>query len=167
MGVPSRSTEQNYSTVRHRHPAPARGGTLAVVTEPLSPTNAPPLLTDDDVAHRVASLVGTAARDRTLWLLFVDGDGRQSPVLMPLEDLPGMPDEVVTALGRVLVGFLPELATAAGPGSVVFVRERLGPDGVLPPDRAWADALTTMCRRFAVLVRGIHLSTPNRVQRMA
>ena len=126
----------------------------------------PPLLTDDDVTRRVADLVGPAARDRTLWLLFVDGDDRQAPVAMPVEDMPGLPDDVVPALGRVVLGFLPQLATAAGPGSVMFVRERLGPDEVIAADVAWADALTAMCREFAIPMRGIHLSTPDRVQRM-
>jgi hypothetical protein len=126
----------------------------------------PPLLTDDDVIGRVASLVGTAIRDDTLWLLFVDGDDRQAPVVMPVEDMPDLPDELVPALGDVLDGFLPDLATAAGPGSVVFVRERLGPDHLLPADRAWAWALGSMCRSRGIPVRGIHLSTPGAVRRM-
>ena len=100
----------------------------------LTPATAPPLRTDDDVARRVAALVGCAARDDTLWLLFVDGDDRQAPVVMPIEELSGPPDdEMVTALGDVLEGFLPDLATAAGAGSVVFVRERLGPDACSRP----------------------------------
>ena len=136
------------------------------VTDLPPPRDLPPLLTDDDVADRVASLIGPAAKDRTLWLLFVDGDDRQAPVVMPVEDMPGLPDDLVPALGKVLAGVLPDLTTAAGPGSVVFVRERLGPDDVIAADRAWAHALTTMCREFAIPVRGIHLSTPDRVQRM-
>lgn len=128
--------------------------------------DAPPLLTDDDVTDRVTSLVGTAARDRTLWLLFVDGDNRQAPIVMPVEDMPRLPDDVVPALGEVLGGFLPDLATDAGPGSVILVWERLGPDRVLPADRAWAEALAAMCRQSEVPLRGVHLSTRNRVQRM-
>jgi hypothetical protein len=85
----------------------------------ISPETAPPLRTDGDVARRVAALVGRALRDDTLWLLFVDGDDRQAPVVVPVEELAGPPDdEMVTALGNVLEGFLPDLATAAGVGSV-------------------------------------------------
>jgi len=133
-----------------------------------SPATAPPLRTDDDVARRVAALVGCATRDDTLWLLFVDGDDRQAPVVMPVEELTGPPDgEVIAAMGEVLDGILPDLATATGAGSVVFVRERLGPDDVLPADHAWAEALTTMCRDREIRLRGVHLSTRRRTERIS
>ena len=83
----------------------------------LSPATAPPLRTDDDVARRVAALIGCATGNDKLWLLFVDGDDRQAPVVMPVEEMSGPPDgELVAALGDVLEGFLPDLATAAGVG---------------------------------------------------
>jgi hypothetical protein len=133
----------------------------------LSPATAPPLRTDDDVARRVAALIGRATRDDTLWLLFVDGDDRQTPVVMPVEEASGPPDrEMVMALGNVLEGVLPDLATAAGVGSVVFVRERLGPDFVVPADRAWAEALATMCREREIRSRGVHLSTRGMTKRI-
>jgi hypothetical protein len=126
-----------------------------------------PLRTDDDVARRVAALIGRAARDDTLWLLFVDGDDQQAPVVMPVEELAGPPvDELITGLGDVLAGFLPELTTPAGPGSVVLVRERLGLDEVLADDLMWVQALTTMCRARTIRLRGIHLSTWRGVQRI-
>ena len=134
----------------------------------LSPATAPPLRTDDDVARRVAALIGCATGNDKLWLLFVDGDDRQAPVVVPVEELPGPPDgEMVMALGDVLEGFLPDLATAAGAGSVVFVRERLGPDFVLPADRAWAEALATMCREREIRSRGVHLSTRGMTKRIS
>ena len=133
-----------------------------------SPATAPPLRTDDDVVRRVAALVGCATRDDTLWLLFVDGDDRQAPVVMPVHELSGPPDhEMVSALGDVLVGILPDLATATGAGSVVFVRERLEPDDMLPADRAWADALMAMCRDREIRLRGVHLSTLRRTLRIS
>ena len=133
----------------------------------LSPATAPPLRTDDDVARRVAALIGRATRDDTLWLLFVDGDDRQTPVVMPVEEASGPPDrEMVMALGNVLEGVLPDLATAAGVGSVVFVRERLGPDFVVPADRAWAEELATMCREREIRSRGVHLSTRGMTKRI-
>ena len=125
------------------------------------------LLTDDDVRRRVASLIGPALRDRTLWLFLLDGDRRQSPVLVPVEDMPHLPDDVVDGLGCVLEGLLLELATDAGPGSVVLVWERLGPDDVLPADLAWAEALTTTCRARDVVLRGVYLVTPGDTKRLS
>lgn len=125
-----------------------------------SPHDLPPLLTDDDVRRRVETLIGPALRHGTLWLLFLDGDQRQAPALMPVEDTPRLPDDLVDRLGDVLAGVLPDLATDMGPGSVVLVRERLGPADVLPADRAWADALAAMCRARDVVLRGTFLVTP-------
>ena len=136
------------------------------MSETPSPATAVPLLTDDDVQRRVELRIGTAIRDGSLWLLFVDGDRHQSPVVMPIDDTPRLPDAMISGLGQVLEGILPDLATAAGPGSVIFVRERLGPDAVLPDDRVWAEVLTTMCRARGIELRGIHLSTPGGVLRL-
>ena len=125
-----------------------------------APRDLPPLLTDDDIRRRVETLIAPALRDGTLWLLFLDGDQRQAPVVAPIEDLPPLPDGLVDNLGRVLEEVLPDLATDMGPGSVVLVRERLGPDEVRAADRMWADALTSMCRVRDVVLRGIYLVTP-------
>jgi hypothetical protein len=156
-GFPATAVAASFSK---RPRATACVAMLSGMTKIPSPHDAPPLLTDDDVKRRVEALVGPALRDRTLWLLFIDGDRRQAPVVMPINDLPRLPDGVITGLGSVLEGVLPDLATAAGPGSVVFVRERLGPDYILPADRVWAEVLATMCRARRIVVRGTYLTTP-------
>lgn len=125
-----------------------------------SPRDLPPLLTDDDIRGRIETFIAPALRDGTLWLLFLDGDHRQAPVVMPIEDMPPLPDELVDRLGDVLEEVLPDLATDMGPGSVVLVRERLGPDKVRPADCAWVEALTAMCRARDVILRGVYLVTP-------
>jgi hypothetical protein len=140
---------------------------LSAMTRIPSPHDAPPLLTDDDVRRRVEALVGPALRDRTLWLFFVDGDHRQAPVVMPIEGTSHLPDEMITGLGDVLEGFLPDLATDAGPGSVVFVRERLGPNDVLRVDRVWAEVLATMCRSRRIALRGVYLATPGATRKLS
>jgi hypothetical protein len=125
-----------------------------------APRDLPPLLTDDDIRRRIETLIAPALRDGTLWLFFLDGDRRQAPVVVPIEDLPHLPDDLVDNLGGVLEGLLPDMATDVGPGSVVLIRERLGPEKVLPADRAWADALAAMCRARDVVLRGMYLVTP-------
>ncbi len=131
-----------------------------------NPRDLPPLLTDDDVLARVEQLIGPAVRNGTLWLLLVDGDQQQAPMIVPLDDVPYLPDDAVDGLGRVLEDFLPALATDSGPGSVVFVSERFGPTGVVPADRDWADALAAVCDRSGVLLRGVFSSTRGGVRRL-
>ncbi|MDN5749017.1 MAG: hypothetical protein L0H64_10965 [Pseudonocardia sp.] len=131
------------------------------------PTDLPILLTDADVLARVRTLVGPACTDRQLWIMFVDGDGRQAPVLMPISDLPRHPDPGrVTNLARILGGLHDELATDLGPGSVILTLERRGPDSTLPQDREWAQALTDACIAGRVELRGIFLSTRGGVRRL-
>jgi hypothetical protein len=125
--------------------------------------DAPPLLTDADVLDRVTELVGPAAVRRQLWVLFLDGDRRQTPVMMPIEDLSDRLDEL-PPLAPVLEGVLPMLATASGPGAVVLVLERRGPDVPTADDERWAEQLTTGCGD--VVLDGVYLSTPGGVRRL-
>ena len=132
-----------------------------------NPTDAPTLLTDADVLDRVRTLVGPACTDRQLWIMFVDGDGRQAPVVMPIADLPRHPEPGgLTNLSSVLGGLRDELATDLGAGSVILTLERLGPDRTLPQDRDWAQALTEACISAATELRGIFLSTRGGVRRL-
>lgn len=127
---------------------------------------APPLRTDADVLHRVRDLVGPAITDHQLWLMLVDGDDRQTPVVMPISDVPRMPDTLVGSLAGVLAGLRDDLRTASGPGSVIFTLERHGADAVLPTDRAWATALAAGCVEAGVALRGFFLSSPGGVRRV-
>lgn len=126
----------------------------------------PFLLTDADVLARVRELVGPAITDRQLWIMFVDGDGRQAPVIAPVSDLPPRPDALVPRLGDLLAHVVPDLDTDLGPGSVVLTLERLGPDAPHPSDRDWAQALTDVCIAASVRLRGIFLSTRGGVRRL-
>lgn len=132
----------------------------------LSPELAAPLLTDADVHERVDTLIGPAIQDRCLWLILVDGDRKQAPVIMPVEDSPPQPDpDMVDGLQTVLAGFVEKLATDAGPGSCVFVWERLGArlrDG----DELWAEALAGAARRAGLACLGVFVSTPAGTRRV-
>jgi hypothetical protein len=133
----------------------------------LSPELASPLLTDDDVQERVTTLIGRATQDRCLWLMLVDGDRRQAPVVMPVEDSPVRPDPALAeGLRGVLEGLTDMLATDAGPGSCVFVWERLGPDGFREDDEVWARALAEAATGADLGTLGIFLSTPAGVRRL-
>ena len=134
---------------------------------PPSPDGAPLLLTDADVLDRVRQLVGPAVTDRQLWLLFVDGDGRQSPVVVPVAGIPERPNPGgLAGLDAVLAQVRDDLATDLGAGSVVLALERLGPDATLPGDRDWARVLTDCCTGAEIELRGIFLSTRGGVRRL-
>ena len=130
-----------------------------------NPTDAPLLLTDADVLHRVRQLVGTAIATRQLWVMFLDGDGRQAPVVVPIADVPLRPEgRVIDNLAAVLAEVLADLSTGGGAASAVLTLERIGRDAVLPGDREWADALEQACVRAGAALRGVYLSTSGGVR---
>ncbi len=129
-------------------------------------TNTPLLLTDADVLARVQSLGGPACTDRQLWIMFVDGDNRQAPVLMPVSDMLRQPSGLLDGLAGVLHGVYGDLATDMGPGSVILTLERRGPAHTHPPDRAWTEALVRTCRSIDVGLRGVFLSSDTGVRRL-
>lgn len=130
--------------------------------------DAPLLLTDADVLARVQALVGRAITDRQLWIMFVDGDNRQAPVVMPVSDMPRHPPTgLLDGLAGVLRGVYGDLATDLGPGSVILTLERRGPAHTHPQDRAWAEALVRTCRSIDVGLRGVFLSSDTGVRRLA
>ncbi|MBC3190516.1 hypothetical protein H7X46_05490 [Pseudonocardia sp. C8] len=128
----------------------------------------PALRTAADVHERVTMLVGAATTDRQLWIMFVDGDGVQAPVIVPITEMPAEPGpETAERLAEVLGGLRAQLATDQGPGAVVLTWERLGPDRPLPADRAWARALADACAASGIPGRGTFLSTPGGITALA
>lgn len=127
----------------------------------LTPENAPPLLTDDDVHDRVAALVGPATQDGCVWLMLVDGDRRQAPLVIPLADSPRRPEtHLVHGLRDMLAHLGHQLATDAGPGACLFTFERLGPTATGPDDEEWARALHGAATGAGLGTVGVFLSTP-------
>ncbi|MFC4948944.1 hypothetical protein [Pseudonocardia sp. GCM10023141] len=130
-------------------------------------SDAPPLHTDADVLERVRQIVGPAIAASQLWIMFVDGDGRQAPVVMPVSDVPRHPPTgLLAGLTGVIGGLHRELITDRGSGSVILTYERVGPDAVQPADREWAAALIGCCERAGMALRGIFLSTRAGVRRL-
>lgn len=133
----------------------------------LTPENAAPLLTDDDVHARVAAIVGPATQDGCVWLMLVDGDRRQTPVVIPLEDSPRHPEtHLVHGLRDMLAHLGDPFATPAGPGSCLFALERLGPPETGSADEEWARALHGAASGAGLGTVGVFLSTPDGVRRI-
>ncbi|SEB57613.1 hypothetical protein SAMN04489806_1160 [Paramicrobacterium humi] len=110
---------------------------------------ATPLTTDEAIAERVQMLIGRAIR-RTWWLLFLDDDDRQLPLMMPVDDYPLVPD-AVSADGSA--DFVRSAMEGVGARHVIFVWERPVGAGITGPDRAWASLLADGCRERGLSVR--------------
>lgn len=112
-------------------------------------THAHPLITDDDVLERVRLLVRNALR-RQLWLMFLDADDRQLPVLMPT-DVPAAPGTTdASNLARFISGVNDDLNAT----SIVVSLERRGSDEISDDDREWFRLVRDACVMAELRLRG-------------
>jgi hypothetical protein len=126
---------------------------------------AAPLCTGRDVILRVDALVDQSSRlRRSLWLLFLSGDGVQLPVAVPVDDVPERPDAVLVAnLCDVIAQVLAE---AAPTGSAVVVLTRPGDETVDENDRCWIRVLHSCARERGADIRLLCLATPASVRQL-
>lgn len=97
-----------------------------------------PVTTIAQARDRVAQLVGTALR-RQLWLMLLDRDGVQLPMIIPIEDIPLRPQ--AGHLTALAVQFAELLDSYAPGGSMILTLERPGGPDLTAPDQAWASEL--------------------------
>ncbi|WP_346619294.1 hypothetical protein [Blastococcus montanus] len=77
---------------------------------------------------------------RSLWLTWFGADGRQLPIVVPVDDLPQRPDPALLAgLREVHAGVLHD--QLGGSGHLALALCRPGEPAVTADDVAWADAL--------------------------
>jgi hypothetical protein len=122
-----------------------------------------PVRTDTDVLARVDAIIDPAARrDRTLWLFFLNPDGTQPQVVMPIDDIPAYP-EPDDAEG--LFEMLAHLFDPDGPGgSLVVTITRSGTTELTDSDRRWAAVLSRGAAEAGTPVRMFCLATPEGVR---
>lgn len=113
-----------------------------------------PLTTDALIEERVAELLGRAIR-RQLWLLFLDEDDVQLPLIVPLEGMPLLPPGLEDETLGALLGRFKDLAAAH---SFIFVLERYADAELSSADIAWSRALHLACDAAQVPLRGILVS---------
>jgi hypothetical protein len=111
-----------------------------------------PLSTDALIQQRAAALIGKAIR-RQLWVMFLDGNDAQLPVLVPIDGMPTEPE----GDGR-LSQALRELVDGVGAHSVILVLERYGGQELTASDVAWAGALHDAAASADIRLRAILLS---------
>lgn len=108
-----------------------------------SPADVPPIRTQQDLHRLWRLLMGPLGfGGRSLWVLPLDPDGRATPTLLQIEDLPPLPD---LAIRDNLKRFLQHLVQE-GDGSVAFLLSRPGRGGITAGDRRWAHVLGEVVR---------------------
>ncbi len=108
-----------------------------------------PLRSDPEVLDRVRALLGRAHR-RQLWLMFLDHDDRQLPLLMP-SDIPPRPEP---GDARRLAAFIRDLVDELDARSVIVSLERRGRDELTELDREWLGMMRDAAAFAAVPMRG-------------
>ena len=108
-----------------------------------------PLTTDDQVLTRVADLIQHAIR-RQVWLMFLDEEQRQLPLLMP-SYVPRHPEpDAVGPFGE----FLGHLFEEVDASSMVIIFERIGSDTLSESDREWFRLIHAACQAENIPLRG-------------
>ncbi|MEL4317679.1 hypothetical protein WJX64_01535 [Leifsonia sp. YIM 134122] len=108
-----------------------------------------PITTDEQVLDRVDALIGKAVR-RQLWLLFVDADDRQIPLVIPIADHPAAP---YGGHAELLASRIADIVDEAGAAQIIVVWERRLRATSTEADRAWARELATACSDVDVRIR--------------
>jgi hypothetical protein len=96
---------------------------------------------------------------RSLWIVWLDADGRPLPVVVPMDDRPLTPDP------GLLEGLIHVIASQAEPGGeVLLTLTRPGGQGVEEGDRAWFHALHQAAETASVRLGPIHLGTEHGIR---
>ena len=113
-----------------------------------------PLTTDSEIEERVSQLIGRA-NTRQLWFMFLDSEGVQLPLMIPVDGLPSSPTDDETAQ---LVAQLSEVMIEIDASSIVTVWERYGAARLTAQDAVWARSLKAACAVGGVKLRAMLLS---------
>jgi hypothetical protein len=96
---------------------------------------------------------------RSLWLVFLDAEGRVAPTIVPIDDVPDVPDD---GLGTGLATIVAGLRDTTDVDSVAVLVSRPGGRAMTDADRRWARFLT---RQPHLTARWpAHLATRGNVQ---
>lgn len=108
-----------------------------------------PITSDQQVLERVDELIGKAVR-RQLWLLFIDEQDRQIPLVIPMADYPAAP---YNNNAELLAARIAEVVEKTGAAQVIVVWERRLRATTTEADRAWARELAAACSDADVSIR--------------
>ena len=97
---------------------------------------------------------------RSLWISFTDGDGRVSPALQQIDDVPR---RAGYADGAALMELLAHLRDAYADGAVAICYSRPGRAPMSTDDRSWARALSAAAAQFDVPLWPMHFANDSAV----
>jgi hypothetical protein len=117
--------------------------------------------TSADVLSLWTTLVPAAERgDRSLWLTFLDRDGRPLPTVIPIHDRPAEPDRLMC---RNLRKILADLASSSPVQCGLLLLCRPGSNVAGAGDHRWAEALRREIGA-ELCPWPVHLATPAGIQ---
>jgi hypothetical protein len=124
-----------------------------------------PVITDTDVLARVDVIIEPESRKPlTLWVFFLNPDGTQPMVIMPIDDLPEQPD---VEDGEFVFQMLSHVFGPDSPGgSLILTISRDGTTVMTEGDRCWLRALQHGVAEYAAPVRMFCLATPEGVREL-
>lgn len=124
-----------------------------------------PVITDHDVLARVGAIIDPATRrDRTLWLFFLERDGTQANLVVPIDNIPERPE--APAVANVCYVASESIARAPRILSVIITLSRPGTLRRTESDRHILRALQHGAARHATPVRMLVLVTPEGVREL-
>ncbi|WP_336992916.1 hypothetical protein [Leucobacter sp. VD1] len=110
--------------------------------------------------HELIELLLARASCRQLWLFAFDAGHRQTGPLMPIDDLPDSPDELVdtedlglVSVSRVLADRAAKICDVLDAAAVVLVWERRGSERFDAQDLVWARALAHEAAQQGIRLR--------------
>lgn len=121
------------------------------------------MLTQADLHRHWRALMGELGFSRSrLYVQIFYGDGRCTPVLLDVADLPDLPD--ASSSDRLMQFCAQAVDDLGDPAArVALLYARPGTARRRASDVAWAQQLTTSARRFGVLIFPVHVATDEMV----
>jgi hypothetical protein len=122
----------------------------------------PPVHDDADLLALWRRLMGPGGFGRrSLWTVWLDEHGMRLPVIVPIDDLPNQPDQLLV---DNFVGVIGGVLRSTEARTVAVLLLRPGPSAKSADDRAWAVALIAAARRAGVAMWPVHIATNDLVQ---
>jgi hypothetical protein len=112
-----------------------------------------PLTSDSEIETRVSGLIGRA-NQRQIWLLFLDSDDVQLPLLIPIDGMPVRPDDSIAGFAATVASSMSEIEAS----SVIVVLERYADATITESDRLWARAISAAFSDRSLRLRALLIS---------